>query len=49
MAKLTRVLYKTASTLNMIQALTSGNPKRVSRYLRNRTKARLLARIGFWR
>jgi hypothetical protein len=50
--RLSRILYSAARTANDVEAVEAavgGHPKRLERRLRNRLKARVLARFGFWR
>lgn len=42
-------LYRTARTANDIEAVTSGDPKRMARRAKNKVVGRLLRRVGFWR
>lgn len=46
---LTSILFKTARTVDDVETLASGNPKRIERRVANKIKGRLLARLGFWR
>lgn len=46
---LTRSAYKLARTVNTVQTLASGNPKRIVRRGVNVAKGRSLSRVGFWR
>lgn len=46
---LTSSLYKLARTVNTISALTSGDPRRAGRRVKNIVVGRALARAGFWR
>ena len=45
--KLYRMLYRAARVANDVDAAT--HPKRAPRRLRNKLKARVLGRSGFWR
>ena len=47
--RLSRFLYRAARTANDVEAITSGNPKRVDRRLRNKLIGRLLGKAGIWR
>ncbi len=47
--RLSRFLYRAARTANDVEAVTSGNPKRVERRLRNKLVGRLLGKAGLWR
>ena len=47
--RLSTRLYRAARLSNDIEAITSGDSKRVERRLRNKLKGRLLARLGVWR
>jgi len=42
-------LFRLARRVDDIEALTSGEPKRIARRAKNRIVGRLLARLGFWR
>jgi hypothetical protein len=46
---LTSVLFKTARGVDDLEALASGNPKRIERRVKNRLVGRALALVGFWR
>jgi hypothetical protein len=46
---LTSILFRTARRVDDLEALASGNPKRIERRLKNRLVGRTLARVGFWR
>ena len=45
--KLSRMLYRAARIANDVDAIE--HPKRLQRRARNKIKARLLGRLGFWR
>ena len=47
--RLSRFLYRAARTTNDIEAITSGNPRRIERRLRNKLVGRLLGKAGLWR
>jgi hypothetical protein len=47
--RLSSSLYQLARTTNTIDALTSGDPKRMARRTRNIILGRALARGGVWR
>ena len=47
--RLSRFLYRAARTANDVEAITSGNPKRVERRLKNKLVGRLLGKAGIWR
>lgn len=49
MSRFTRNLYRAARISNDIDALSSGNPRRVGRRAANIAIGRGLARAGFWR
>jgi hypothetical protein len=42
-------LYRSARILGDMQAVTSGNPKRIERRAKNKLIGRALGRSGFWR
>jgi hypothetical protein len=42
-------LYKSARTLGDVQAVASGNPKRITRRAKNKVLGRALGRSGVWR
>lgn len=42
-------LFRLARRVDDVEAVTSGNPKRVARRVKNKVIGRLLARVGFWR
>jgi hypothetical protein len=42
-------LYRAARLLGDAQALTSGNPKRITRRAKNKLLGRTLGRAGVWR
>ena len=46
---LTSLLFRTARRMDDLEALASGNPKRIERRVENRVVGRLLGRVGFWR
>jgi hypothetical protein len=43
------VLFGTARRVDDLEALASGNPKRIERRVKNRLLGRALGRVGFWR
>jgi hypothetical protein len=49
MMSLRSSLYKSARTLGDVQAVASGNPKRITRRAKNKLIGRTLGRSGFWR
>jgi hypothetical protein len=49
MSLLRRSLYRSARTLEDVEAVVSGNPKRIGRRAKNKIVGRLLGRSGFWR
>jgi hypothetical protein len=42
-------LYRSARLLGDVQAVTSGNPKRITRRAKNKLVGRALGRAGVWR
>ena len=42
-------LYRSARLLGDVQAVASGNPKRLTRRAKNKVLGRALGRAGFWR
>ncbi|MGA7911178.1 MAG: hypothetical protein WCC30_06485 [Candidatus Dormiibacterota bacterium] len=44
-----RPAYHMARTINDAETLTSGNPKRIMRRIKNHAVGRLLAKAGVWR
>jgi hypothetical protein len=46
---LTSLLFRTARRVDDLEALASGNPKRIERRVKNRLLGRALGRAGFWR
>jgi hypothetical protein len=49
MGRFASKLFRAARRVNDIEALASGNPKRMARRAKNKFVGRLLARVGFWR
>jgi hypothetical protein len=47
--RLSTRLFRVARQVDDIEALASGNPRRVARRAKNKVVGRLLARAGFWR
>jgi hypothetical protein len=47
--KLRSLLYKSARTLGDVEAVASGDPKRISRRAKNKILGRALGRAGIWR
>jgi hypothetical protein len=43
------LLYRAARTANDVEAITSGDPKRISRRAKNKVIGRLLGKTGVWR
>lgn len=46
---LTSILFKSARTVDDIETLASGNPKRIERRAKNKLLGRVLGRAGMWR
>lgn len=44
-----RSVNKAASVAKDIEAVASGNPKKIATRAKNKTKGKLLGKIGFWR
>jgi len=47
--RLDSTLFRAARCVDDLEALASGDPKRIARRARNKVVGRLLARAGFWR
>jgi muconolactone delta-isomerase len=47
--RLASKLFRLARQVNDVEAITSGDPKRMARRAKNKVVGRLLARAGFWR
>ena len=47
--RLRSYLYKSARTLGDVEAVASGDPKRITRRAKNKCVGRVLGRSGFWR
>lgn len=47
--RLSRALYRAARIANNVEAVESGDPRRISRRARNVLVGRALSRGGFWR
>lgn len=47
--RLSRSLFRAARTMTTVEAIASGNPRRIARRGANIAKGRVLARAGFWR
>jgi hypothetical protein len=46
---LASALFRSARRVDDLEALASGNPKRIERRVKNRLIGRALGRLGFWR
>ncbi len=46
--RLSRVLRQAARLSTDLEAISSGDPRRIERRLANKAKGRALARLGFW-
>jgi hypothetical protein len=44
-----RKINKAASITKDVEAIASGNPKKIARRVKNKTKAKLLFKSGFWK
>jgi muconolactone delta-isomerase len=47
--RLASKLFRLARQVNDVEAIASGDPKRMARRAKNKVVGRLLARVGFWR
>jgi hypothetical protein len=47
--RLSSLLFRAARRVDDVDAIASGNPKRIERRVKNRLLGRLLARAGLWR
>ncbi|MDQ6692575.1 MAG: hypothetical protein M3Z13_07395 [Candidatus Dormibacteraeota bacterium] len=47
--RLSTILRRAARAASTVEAVGSGNPRRMARRARNVATGRLLARLGFWR
>ncbi len=47
--RLSTQLFRTARRVDDLEALASGDPKRIARRAKNKVVGWLLARAGFWR
>lgn len=46
---LASLLFRTARRMDDLEALASGNPKRIERRVKNKVSGRVVGRGGFWR
>lgn len=47
--KALRTINKASRIAKDIEAVASGNPKKIARRAKNKAKAKLLGKVGFWK
>jgi len=47
--RLSSILFRSARRVDDIEAIASGDPRRIARRAKNKVIGQLLARAGFWR
>jgi hypothetical protein len=44
-----RMVNKAAAKARDVEAISSGDPKKIAQRLKNKAKGKLLSKLGFWR